>query len=257
MGCRKQVVCSCDGVLLVADYFKRRYVLSNPSTRAEIKLRFPYKFSNNSIFHGLCRDPTNGNFKVVILTPKYYAVYSCTNNSWTDKKEYPSNGRLLFNKREVIVNGSTYWIWRRDNNVEEILYIDPRDDMFKFIKTPKNVEHGKRIYVVSLKGFLCMYCYGRDETEVRIWIKGKGLDNNSWNELMTVENVRASIDTFRPLCFLENKIVIRVEVKEIAVYDPCEKTFEVLNECRYFHDFGLIPYTESLFFPRHVFLCRI
>ncbi|KAL8026835.1 hypothetical protein ABFS82_14G053600 [Erythranthe guttata] len=61
----------------------KRVTLWNPSTRTSISLTIPYdKFD---LCHGLCRDPITDDFKVVILSKKHYAVYSCKNESWKKK----------------------------------------------------------------------------------------------------------------------------------------------------------------------------
>ncbi|XP_012833508.1 PREDICTED: F-box/kelch-repeat protein At3g06240-like [Erythranthe guttata] len=249
-------VCSCDGVILLAtgcDTY-RRFTLWNPSTRTRTELCHPRRRIEAS--YGLSRDPTTGDFKVVVVGWRdSYSVYSCNNKSWmifnkeheTPPRTGPSSCYRSF--PEVCVDGVSYWVWR---NTSHIVYHDPRDDKLKILQKPENVDDNETIYLVGLRGSLCMYCKGRDEHTVDFWTKEKGIDNNSWNELMTVENVCMRIWNFQPLCFVEDKIVIQDRRRDkLLAYIPCEKRFEEFEgDAQPFDRVRLpIPYTESLVFP--------
>ncbi|GFP82038.1 F-box protein at3g17710 [Phtheirospermum japonicum] len=91
------------------------------------------------------------------------------------------------------------------------------------------------------------------ETAVEIWIKEKGLNASSWEELMTIEiknGEQRPIVSFEPLCLVENnKILIRLEGARYGVYSPCEETFEELIEDNSLFD-SLVPCVQSLYlFP--------
>ncbi|EYU40622.1 hypothetical protein MIMGU_mgv1a023628mg, partial [Erythranthe guttata] len=195
-------VCSCDGVILLAtgcDTY-RRFTLWNPSTRTRTELCHPRRRIEAS--YGLSRDPTTGDFKVVVVGWRdSYSVYSCNNKSWmifnkeheTPPRTGPSSCYRSF--PEVCVDGVSYWVWRNTSHIE------------------------------------------------------KGIDNNSWNELMTVENVCMRIWNFQPLCFVEDKIVIQDRRRDkLLAYIPCEKRFEEFEgDAQPFDRVRLpIPYTESL-----------
>ncbi|EYU32635.1 hypothetical protein MIMGU_mgv1a023644mg [Erythranthe guttata] len=248
----KAVLCSCNGVLLLTDSLSRLYVLWNPSIRAETEIWFPYDFYDRHMSYGLCHDPTFDDFKVVFICLDYYAVFSCKNNSWSMKNRFSYTGRVKNYSRGIFVDGAIYWVWRRETRVEEIVYFDPSDDKLRVLERPKYVEErGKPIYLADLGGRLCVYCNGRDKSVVRIWTKElKGSDGGSWKEVMTVENVRAPVRWLRPLCFLGDKIVIRLNVLKIVVYCPREKTFEEVGvEGFRLSSFELVPYMDSLLFP--------
>lgn len=149
----------------------------------------------------------------------------------------------------VCVDGAVYWVSNR-GNVESIIYYDPRDDRLKFLGKPEYVKDGKGVLLVDLGGSLCLRCEGEDETTIKIWIKEKGIDNNSWKDLITVENVRIAFWMFEPQCLLGNKIVIQEKFyrhPNFVVYSPLQKTFEQLGEIEFswcYHH-GLIPYVDS------------
>ncbi|EYU40595.1 hypothetical protein MIMGU_mgv1a022892mg [Erythranthe guttata] len=254
-------LCFCDGVILLTDGTYRRFVLWNPSTRTSRKLWHKYRCRYAAF--GLCRDPTTDDFKVVIVDKDYYSVYSCRNKSWIAcRNEYKIEHTGLSmcagcNIGGVSVDGATYWVFRCRNSIR-IVYYDPRDDKFEFLQKPEDdvVNDNRWFYVVELRGRLCLYYNSiDDESTIQIWTKEKGIDGNSWNKLMTVENhVEMSIWEFHPLCFVGNKIVIlNRDLRTLLVYDPCKKRLEDFEEDTA-EMFGFvsvsvpIPYVDSLFF---------
>ncbi|KAI3459629.1 hypothetical protein Pfo_016292 [Paulownia fortunei] len=240
------VLCSCDCVLLVTDFSYRTYMLWNPSSQTKTMFWFPYRFYEYPMKHGICHDPTIDDFKVVIASGKYYAVFSCKNKSWTKKKEF-SYSSGTGTDSGLFVDGAIYWV-STHKNVREIIYFDPRDDEFKMLQKPKHVKDSDEFFLVCLRGCLCLYCKTGDETMVQFWMKEKGRDMNSWNELMTIENVQTPLSLFKPLYFVENKILIRLEGARFLVYSPFEKTFEEFEESDLLN-VRLIPCLGSLFFP--------
>lgn len=122
------------------------------------------------------------------------------------------------------MNGAAvYWICKH-KNVNEIIYFDSRDDEIKILPKPKGVDSKGNMS-------LCLYCNGRDESAVEIWEKEKGVHEYSWKELMTVENLKKPVRSFEPICFVENKIAIRLDVptaSTLVVYNPCEKRLKNL-----------------------------
>ncbi|GFP82039.1 F-box protein cpr30 [Phtheirospermum japonicum] len=247
------VLCTCEGVMLIkTDSSNTTYTLWNPSTRTKTTLWCPNMFPfYNSTGNGLCYDPSSDDFKVIFINNwGYYAVYSCKNKYWIVKeKEFPySDFRGLGTSSSgVFVNGSVYWV----ANNREIIYFDPTDDEFKTLCKPEHMEENDLFYLVCLRGRLCLYCDARSDhgTVVQIWVKEKGKDEDSWEGLMTIENVmRRPIGSFEPLFFVRNKILIRLDGAKLVVYCPCEETFEELVED--ISVFGsLVPCVKSLLFP--------
>ncbi|KAK6145828.1 hypothetical protein DH2020_019697 [Rehmannia glutinosa] len=253
----ERVLCTCDGMMLLTSSY-RTYTLWNPSTRTKAMIWFPYKFDEYmTMKHGICHDTTIDDFKVVVASKKYYVVYSCKNKSWTKRKELSDS--LVGRSTEsggVAVDGAIYWVSASANsysratksyNSREIIYFDARDDNFRILERPKNVNDNDRYYLVCLRGCLCLY--HRIRYDIQIWIKEKGRDNNSWKELMIVENVKTPISWFKPLCFVENKILIRLDATRFVVYSPCEKTFEEFEESKLSLEIKFVPCHNSLLCP--------
>ncbi|EYU29052.1 hypothetical protein MIMGU_mgv1a025814mg [Erythranthe guttata] len=218
------VLCFCDGILLLTSRSYQRLVLWNPSTRTAEKLWHRKGCSKASF--GLCRDPNTDDFKVVVADWYHYSVYSCKKKSWIMmKKEYEIEYTGLgFNPRNtspkgVCVDGVSYWVWSRPT-VTKIVYYDPRDDKFKFLHLPENVDGCKIIHLVNVRGSLCMYC---NFYKVRIYTKENGVDNNSWNELIMVE-YKMPIWLSLKLCSVGNKIVFHENHDRLIIYNPWEKS---------------------------------
>ncbi|KAL8026853.1 hypothetical protein ABFX02_14G056600 [Erythranthe guttata] len=248
----EECLCFYEGVILIAtDVTYTRFTLWNPSTRAHATLSHSYSCHHAAF--GLCRDPITNDFKVVIVDSDHYSVYSCKNKSWTTVHKAYAGPRPLayYQSRGVCVDGTSYWVSRL---WPQIMYFDPRDDELKIMRKPNYVDDSKSFYLVDLGGSLCMYCWkmGRYRNTVQIWTKEKGIDGNSWTELMAVENVNMSIWRFQPICFVGNKIVIRNRgFDRLVVYNPCEKRFEDFEgDTRVLRNvFVPIPYMESMFSP--------
>ncbi|EYU40590.1 hypothetical protein MIMGU_mgv1a024301mg [Erythranthe guttata] len=248
------VLSYCDGVLLLTNDRQTcmDFVLWNPSTGTHATFQFPYEVNPRSQkIYGLCHDPRTGGFKVVVVVClKYYTVYSCKNNSWTRKKEFGDTSFLVVYDPHIFVDG-VFYLLLMDPGIYLITYFDPVDDEFKILRKPEIVVDHLWIYMADLKGRLCVYCNANDGrgNAIRIWIKGEGVGNNYWEELITIENVPTYIWFFKPLCFVENKILIQLYSSRLVLYNPSEKTFEKFDierssvYCEYF------PYLDSLIDP--------
>ncbi|XP_012856900.1 PREDICTED: putative F-box protein At3g49980 [Erythranthe guttata] len=240
------VLCHCNGVLLLTDsYFKPTcYALWNPSTRTETYFTFRYTFYED-MNYGICYDPAIHDFKVVFAAGKNYAVFCCKTDTWTRRVGFPFKGT----HSGVFADGAYYWVWRDKEDVRHVVYFDSRIDKLKRLQKPKQLTDEDHVSVACLKDSLCLYCNALgDETKVRFWIKEKGSSfKNCWNEFSVIENVQTSIWSFRPLCFLEDKIVIRLESARFLIYSLCDNTFEeFVDDELCFVD--LDPYKNSLFF---------
>ncbi|XP_012833504.1 PREDICTED: F-box/kelch-repeat protein At3g06240-like [Erythranthe guttata] len=257
-GFYRLVLCYCDGVLLLTSADERRsgveFVLWNPSTRTQTIFRLPFELSTDFKCYGLCHDPGIGDFKVVVICSNHYAVYSCKNKAWTRKKEFGDTFRVAYHPG-VFVDGVVYWLMmEKDERRFKLTYFDPRDDEFKMPNDEQGIFEVQRpTYMIDFGGRLCVYIYEQRDKVVHIWIKGKGLDNNSWKELITVENVERFASYFVPMCFVENKIVIRLDGTTIVAYNPSEKTFEEFEDIKHYFDFLSVPYVESLISPNTFF----
>ncbi|XP_012833493.1 PREDICTED: F-box/kelch-repeat protein At3g23880-like [Erythranthe guttata] len=256
------VLSHCDGVLLLTDSSYRQFGLWNPSTRTQTTFRVPRKFGGCSKSYGLYHDPITGDFNVFVICTNYYRVFSCKNNAWTLKHEFAEDRYSC--EPEVFVDGVFYWV-KITRHITiyyyEITYFDPRDDKLKTLPEPENTDGTGSIYLVELKGRLCMYCnVGRnnDHTKVRFWMKEKGPENNHWEEFITVENVPTIIVFLEPqYCFMENKILIELRDptrRRFVVYNPGEKivkdvedsVFKQIEESMHF-GLRLLPFIDSLF----------
>ncbi|KAL7081989.1 hypothetical protein ACP275_14G072800 [Erythranthe tilingii] len=263
-----QVVCSCDGVLLLADRSYTTLGLWNPSTRAQARFPSPKIFKYELLSYGLCRDPTaGGDFKVVIAWSDFYKFFSCKNKTWSRRKKYGDGSRRFGSgsKLGVCVDGVVYWVMTdKIGYRREIVYFDPRDDKLEILQKPENIvdDYYKRIYLTELRGCLCLYCHGGDKTRVQIWTKGKkgSDDSNSWKELITIENVKTPISLFRPMLFIEENILIWINSSSsssnlknsctLVLYCPYEMKFERV-EGEGLYGVELVPYMDSLLFPMH------
>ncbi|EYU40589.1 hypothetical protein MIMGU_mgv1a018709mg [Erythranthe guttata] len=200
-GFNMRVLCYCDGVLLFTSDDETpsgvEFVLWNPSTRTQTIFRLPFELNTDDKcyglcnWYGLCHDPIIGDFKVVVICSNHYAVYSCKNKAWTMKKEFGDTFGVAYHPG-VFVDGVVYWLkMEKDERRYKLTYFDPKDDEFKMA----NDEHGifkvqRPTYnMIDFGGRLCVYSYKQGDKVVHIWIKEKGVDNNSWKELITVENV--------------------------------------------------------------------
>ncbi|KAL7086926.1 hypothetical protein ACP275_13G033300 [Erythranthe tilingii] len=214
-----------------------------------------YSFNFKSVLsYGLCRDPTVGVFKFVLIFINGYLVFSdkykvgfCT---WKEFEEPTMRVPEVANRCGVSADGVIYWVMCR-----EIIYFDPTDDKFKILPFSSNFDDDDDddglFYLTELRGCLCMYRNkGRDKTKVRILIKGKGRDNNSWKDLITIENVETPISSFEPKYFVEDKIFILLHTQTVSfepvsllvIYNPFRKTFEEVELSKY-HD--LVPYIHN------------
>ncbi|EYU32684.1 hypothetical protein MIMGU_mgv1a023499mg, partial [Erythranthe guttata] len=154
------VLCECNGVLLLGSSrfdYSEKHVLWNPSTRREIYFECPYAYSRTCTQNrGICYDRLTDDIKVVWITDKHYAIYSCKNNSWSEKKlgiEY----RGFF--EGIFVDGATYWVLRDDKYTIQIVYFDPRTDELKGLQKPEqlNSDCDLTISVACLRENMCLY----------------------------------------------------------------------------------------------------
>ncbi|XP_012840871.1 PREDICTED: putative F-box protein At3g23260 [Erythranthe guttata] len=246
------VLCFCEGLILICDLSKDNFALWNPSTRTHTIFKATF-YCGDAAF-GICHDPITDDFKVVIAKSYDYSVYSCNNKSWTmleKKYETKYNDYSVSYELGVCVDGTSYWASERK---PQIVYYDPRDDKFKILHMPENVDYDKSIYLVNLSGFLCLYYEGRDKNTIVIWTKEKGIDIHSWNKLMTIENVEEQLRWFEPKWLLGNKIVIRIKETNhsgrLVVYSPLKKRFQEFKDTKMvFGWLGFVSYMDTLFFP--------
>ncbi|EYU42127.1 hypothetical protein MIMGU_mgv1a025474mg [Erythranthe guttata] len=227
--CPYKMLCYCDGVLLLAHPYSKDFMLWNPASENRPKSFISqnhYSFNFNSVLsYGLCHDPTVGVFKFVLIFIEGYLVFSdkykvgfCT---WKEFEEPTMRVPEVVNNRcGVSADGVIYWVTCR-----EIIYFDPRDDKFKILPFSSNLDDDDDddglFYLTELRGCLCMYRNkGGDKTKVRILIKGKGRDNNSWKDLITIENVETPISSLNTYYFLSEKIRILFDynIQDDATY---------------------------------------
>ncbi|KAL3628311.1 hypothetical protein CASFOL_027357 [Castilleja foliolosa] len=243
--------CHCHGLVLLADEYSNSYTMWIPSTRTETKIHVGLPTTCGS--SGLSYDPITDDVKVVIVfCIDYIFVYSCKYESSSFFRAKPNDGDhgRFEEKKGVCVDGAIYWVWSY-HNVKYLIYFDPRDNQFKFLQKPKDAKQSKMFFMADLGGFLCLRCEGQEnETTVKIWIKEKGIDNNSWNYLIAIDNianVKMDIQSFEPQCFVGDKIVIRNKYDDkLVVYSLLDKTFEQLEgmELKCCAS-GLIPYLQD------------
>ncbi|EYU31534.1 hypothetical protein MIMGU_mgv1a020817mg [Erythranthe guttata] len=271
-----RILCECNGVLLLTSiYGECEYdtcALWNPSTRSQMFLINRCEFNEDHdvdfdcgicyeqitddvLDCGVCYDQITGDFKVVFVYATKYEIYSCNNNSWTEKYLGTKFYTILGTPGAAIfVDGATYWILgveSRNISGTQLVYFDPRTDELKILKKPEQLNDDKfhLINKASLGGRLCLYHYNYNENSIQIWIKEKGIDTN-WKEFLTVGKLCPYL-WITPICFVGNKVVIQVDRKKFVYYSPTEQTFEEFVDidvkCN-----GFIPYRNSLYFPTAV-----
>ncbi|XP_012853650.1 PREDICTED: F-box/kelch-repeat protein At3g06240-like [Erythranthe guttata] len=250
------ILCECNGVLLLGNHVK--YALWNPSIRCEMFLIYKYEFHEDYIVDcGICYDQITGDFKVVFIFPTKYAIYSSNNNSLT-KKNLGTNYHTIDGTGSglgIFVDGATYWILSDDTISIHLVYFDPRTDEIKRLQKPEQRQSDddkfQLMNIASLRGRLCLYFYNKEERIAQIWMKEKGIDK--WKEFITFHNFEAPYKLSRPICLVENKVVIQVE-ENIYVYYNTSTDKSVNKE--FVHIYGdrrkLVPYRNSLYFPTGV-----
>ncbi|KAL3641891.1 hypothetical protein CASFOL_012706 [Castilleja foliolosa] len=211
---RAVVLGSCEGVLLLTNNYSRNdFMLWNPSNKAKTFFRFPYKFEPEKAIYGLAHDPGTNDFKVVIAYDTYYAVYSFNNNSWTDKMDFCYGS---WNSDTAIsADGVIYWhatSYPEGTDVE-FIYFDPRNDEFKTLEKPVNIfkEFGNEtmFWLGCVRDCLCLLCYMTfDQTELQIWKKEEGVNDNTWNKLMVIEHEKPMCTLYSPVFLSENNEIV-------------------------------------------------
>lgn len=193
--------------------------------------------------HGIWHDRRSDDVKVIFTDSHFYAVFSCKNKTWTKKKNY-LHSRVLIRDSGVCAHGVVYWTAIVESAIR-VTYYDPVEDDFFLLDGPEGVGESKPVYITDLGGYLCLYCDVRDEKTVQIW----KMDDTRWRweEWMTVENAPTSLsDGFKPLCFVGDKIVIRLGTTKLVVYSPSAKTYKELFEDTSLYGVRFVPYVESL-----------
>ncbi|EYU18243.1 hypothetical protein MIMGU_mgv1a026810mg [Erythranthe guttata] len=234
--CPYKMLCYCDGVLLLAHPYSKDFMLWNPAATESRPKSFisqnHYSFNFNSVLSYL------------VFSDKYKVGF-CT---WKEFEEPTMRVPEVVNRCGVSADGVIYWVMCR-----EIIYFDLRDNKFKILPFSMHDDDDGLFYLTELRGCLCMYRNkGRDKTKVRILIKEKGRDNNSWKDLITIENVETPISSFEPKYFVEDKIFILLHTTTVSsgtqpasllvIYNPFRKTFEEVQLSKY-HD--LVPYIHN------------
>ncbi|EYU32712.1 hypothetical protein MIMGU_mgv1a020877mg, partial [Erythranthe guttata] len=145
-GSFNQVLGECNGVLLLNEnlHARKEYAFWNPSTRRQAHFSSPYiRDQFKPVTHGICYDPITDDFKAVMIAKESYRIYSCKNNSWTEKKGI---GQFYFCMVGwgVFADGAIYWVLGElDNNwIIQLVYFDPRTDELKRLQKPKELIGG-------------------------------------------------------------------------------------------------------------------
>ncbi|XP_012843136.1 PREDICTED: uncharacterized protein LOC105963290 [Erythranthe guttata] len=254
------IFAECNGLLLMASstnpFFRRRYALCNPTTRQKTLVAFPDAFNEgNVVSHGVCYDHATNDFKIVMIAERNYAVYSCNDESWTRKKLFRTAYYSVTCAPGIFVDGATYWVLREQNRTH-VVYFDSRTDELKFLPKPEELNSsdydGYNLYIslACLRGGLCLYCMYNDSSRVRMWMKEKGIFVNCWNEFATIENFPKEIWWSEAIGSVENKIVIQIPGNKFVYYSPSENTIEEVVEDTDIPFGRLIPYRNSMYFPR-------
>ncbi|EYU32679.1 hypothetical protein MIMGU_mgv1a019393mg [Erythranthe guttata] len=139
-------------------HYSEKHVLWNPSTRREMYIECPYAYNEAyKLNYGICYDRLTDDFKVVLVIDDRYAIYSCKNNSWSEKKlgiKYYGFFTGIF------VDGATYWVLRDDKHTIQIVYFDPRTDELKGLQKPEQLNSdcnsGLTISVACLRENMCL-----------------------------------------------------------------------------------------------------
>ncbi|GER48107.1 F-box family protein [Striga asiatica] len=238
--CKADVLCACDGLVLLPGGSFLSLKLWNPSTGEQTKLDLPFPLFLPRT-HGIFYDPASmSGFKVVVLSGQHYGVYSFVSRSWSEKRTFP----ICYHwsrKGGFFADGAVYWVvCRSKQKGKEIVYMDSRDgeEILKTLPRPENVGEEAEFDVVCLGGRLCVYLL--DGGSGRFWVKervGGGPTAWKWKEI-TVEG------TFGWPDFGNAGVWIRSDDGErfVACGDeswPSVKAFR----------FQWTPYIESLLFP--------
>uniref|UniRef100_A0A5B7BHI8 Putative F-box protein CPR30-like n=1 Tax=Davidia involucrata TaxID=16924 RepID=A0A5B7BHI8_DAVIN len=230
---KTQVLCSCNGLVLLRLHDDKKYALWNPSTRAYKEFLCPYDIYFFSLW-GLCYDSSNHDYKVVLIQfydPRLLLVYNLKSNSWKKIREFPCSIIGGDKYGGVIMNGNLHWVvvkGSEDIKSRAIVCFDLIEDEFKEVPQPNFGVVKIKFHVNIMGGCLCVYrdmSLNEIEDRFEVWVMKEYGMENSWTKLFIIPRKR-SLYHLKILCFTKKGEVVMAANKErLVIYNPKEKKF--------------------------------
>ncbi|KAL8499056.1 hypothetical protein ACS0TY_022137 [Phlomoides rotata] len=254
--------CYCDGLYLIRLKITlgKTYVMCNPSCRVDKEIHCPIKIDDSDssgTLYGIYYHPLMMDYKVVIGDMKYYAVFSCRDNKWSEVKDMKG----IFRSGEVSCfsgvsfNGSLYWLETKRVTVGhlcelQIVCFDGEDENFKKLAGPDC--RADKFYLNSSRCHLCLF-YNNGDNEMMIMKRVKGDEKDSWMEFkvqLRTSPQRQYVKTPSPICWVSEDEIILGDIGHGNYYMICDlsKNSVVIRK----NPFRLltshpVPYLENLF----------
>ncbi|KAL6585341.1 hypothetical protein OROMI_004630 [Orobanche minor] len=242
-------LCSCDGLVLIADAEKLFYMLWNPSIGKTITIHGAG--NPHTTIPSLYYDSVAGDYKIAFFyDDATYAVYSCKDRMWSEARYFPCERSVLFSGDAI--DGCFYGLC----GVDEMVCFDAREGRSGMLRQPEGVKGLIEVKVRAISGRLCLFGLSSDLQRLQMWVmekRGRSFDC-SWRKLVGMEKAECG-DNFRPL-FLSNEDEVVMssgedweEGERHLIYNPGEKRLGVVELDWEFMD-RFIPYWENLYMPR-------
>ncbi|KAH6824147.1 hypothetical protein C2S53_000584 [Perilla frutescens var. hirtella] len=242
-------MCYCNGIfILITEPIDHDYMLLNVAIHKHIVIRGPLMPGRPKKFH-FYHDSTDDDYKFVLVSLKYYTVYSCRNSSWGEMKDLPCDVTPLLHGASV--DECFYGLCG-----DEVVCFNARDGKLDKFRQPKDVI-GK-VELTELSGRLCLHSLV-DRRKLHLWLMEKkeknGRFEKCWRKLISMEKEEGEMWLFRPVCLInEDDVVLRLKVgwnlggSKRFVYKIREKRFEEV-EFNWKCITPTYPYSENLYLP--------
>lgn len=261
-----ELVGSCDGLvclLLHHHHYPSTFSLLNPITKEYKTLPDPGSFPPDAklTLSGFGYVDLADDYKVIKIATdntgvgeSMAKVYSAKGNSWkTIQAYFPF--RVFPWVKPVYVNGVVHWLCfgGKFPPTHKIIGFDFVEENFKILPLPEKVNQRSIKCLGVLGGCLCIFARKNDPPCLEMWEMLEYGVGESWIKTLTIPRGYDSsgVDYLYPVCYLKDKILMRVDYKNLVLYDPGEWRFVdlkvKLREGKYACDVAV--YEESLVSP--------
>ncbi|CAH9081097.1 unnamed protein product [Cuscuta europaea] len=211
---RHDVLGSCNGLVLLS--VNTHIFLWNPSTRHCTKV-LEHECLMDSVrdfASGFCYDSSTGDYKAVLLLPKFVIVASLRQKEWR-QVSFPYDllsrrASLHFRNIFHLVPSDVRWQDNSFSGCEKIVYFDPDSEKFELLPTSKVKEGGVNIIgaLGVIEGCLSMALYESNTIEILV-MKEYGVAE-SWVTLYTVSQLELRVGNYSKVTFysLKNNVLI-------------------------------------------------
>ncbi|XP_075086054.1 F-box/kelch-repeat protein At3g23880-like [Nicotiana tabacum] len=263
-------LCSYNSLVLMKTHIDyKEYALWNPYTNECQTIACPYLNGMTPHGCGLCYDPSDDDYKVILIFKSFYAVYYVKRNYWRKKTiSFSEEVRDLDAKSceccsGISVDGYVFWGFNV-NKISQlvysyyyrIIYVDLKSDELKVLPQPNFTRDRYRqelFRLTSLEGRVGLYGGNNRSKELDVWI----MEQDEWKLLIKINCNNFSgyyIENIVLLGYTRNGDILfhaRWEVERIFIYDPKRRRFvksiQISNDSKRY----IIPIClESSYFPK-------